>query len=475
MLAAASIALAVLSGAPAQARSPSPPSAAQRVVQRWLGSGALHGTDAGVAVIDADSGEVLASHQADRLLYLASVTKLLTTAAALRLLPEGIRFTTRAQGKVSAGRVSGPLRLVGGGDPKLLPPHLTQLAKDLFAAGVREIPDGVVVDTSFFGGDALPPGFAIKNTDAGYRASTGAAAVNFGAVRVLARGGRVGAPPRVTVQPASDAVVVDNRARTVGGKRKALQVVARALADGRTRLTVTGSLGRRARYNKRKRVASPDLMAGHLLVKALRGLGVDVRGGVRLSTEPTPADVPVLARVVGQDLQQTITDINVYSNNFMAETLFRHLGRGPGASSGGWKRAQERLATALAELGVQRRGVTLVNGSGLYRASRATAGAIARLLQRMATAPEGPRFARSMPVAGVSGTLRKRLRGEATRGRVKGKTGTLDEVVSLAAYVPTAGGRRLAVAIVINEAKATTTGRLRATIDTLVTRLARLP
>ena len=58
-------------------------------------------------------------------------------------------------------------------------------------------------------------------------------------------------------------------------------------------------------------------------------------------------------------------------------------------------------------------------------------------------------FESSLPVAGVDGTLARRMRGTAAEGRVHAKTGTISGVSNLAGYVTTTSGRHLAFAIMV--------------------------
>jgi D-alanyl-D-alanine carboxypeptidase/D-alanyl-D-alanine-endopeptidase (penicillin-binding protein 4) len=56
----------------------------------------------------------------------------------------------------------------------------------------------------------------------------------------------------------------------------------------------------------------------------------------------------------------------------------------------------------------------------------------------------------SLPIAGVDGTLERRMKGTAAEGNVRAKTGTLRYVYTLSGFVTTAGGQRLAFSIMLN-------------------------
>jgi D-alanyl-D-alanine carboxypeptidase/D-alanyl-D-alanine-endopeptidase (penicillin-binding protein 4) len=112
-------------------------------------------------------------------------------------------------------------------------------------------------------------------------------------------------------------------------------------------------------------------------------------------------------------------------------------------------------------------GVRLVDGSGLSLLNRLTATSLVALLSVAWSDPAlGPEFVRTLPVAGVSGTLRTRLLR--VRGRVQAKTGTTSAASSLAGYVT----GRYAFAILHNGRPVSTTWARRAQ-DRFVLVLAR--
>ena len=125
--------------------------------------------------------------------------------------------------------------------------------------------------------------------------------------------------------------------------------------------------------------------------------------------------------------------MGVESDNFTAEMLLKQLGAqtgGPGTSA----RGAAAVTAVLRTLGVPLGGVRLVDGSGLSLLNRLTATSLVSLLQIAWTDPAvRSGFVRVLPVAGVSGTMKRRL--APVRGRVQAKTGTTDTASTLAGYV----------------------------------------
>lgn len=450
---------------------------AQKILDRWAKGKTLRGLQVGVSVIDAQNGQTLAGRHATTVMNPASGTKLLTSAAALALLPLEPKWRTSLHGIIEDSRLQGPLRVVGGGDPKLLIAHVEQMAEAVLKSGVKAIPEGLVLHLGHFDTLGLPPAYEQKQTDAGYRPSVGALASNFGAVRVSVRPAkRVGGLVRVSVEGGPEAVDLSVSAKTVQGTKDDIAIRSIQRQDGSTQIVVSGSLGKGAKATGgRKRLYDPNLWTGRVLRHLLIQKGVEVGDAITVSLEPLGHDAgPALLTVSSRSLPETLEDINTWSNNFMAEMVLKQMGCEV-ATPCTWERGVMRATEALSDLGVPEDAFTFVNGSGLYRATMASPLAMTTLLVKMRADPlKFAAFDGSLAVSGKPGTLRGRLTGKGTRGKVRGKTGTLNEVVSLSGYLPTRRGRTLAFSVIVNGATPKRTSAIRRKIDQLVRRLTKL-
>ena len=448
----------------------------QRKLDRWLEHRALSGLRVGVAVADLKSGELIASHRAHEVLNPASGAKLVTTAAALKLLgPTHAWFT-------SFGLSGSSLQITGGGDPKLLPeeigPIIDKVAKKLKAQQIGQV-DAIRMDLSRYDSHQLPPAYAQKGTDAGYRPAIGAAGTSYGAIRVDVRPTRVGYPVEVSLNPATSIEII-NEGVTSRGKKSSLTIEATPITGGWVRLLVRGELGVEHSPDwVRRRIPDPNRLTAELVRDALTARGLaDATTPMILHRAPpknSQRKSPIeLYRHPSDDLTKTVDDINTWSNNYMAEVVFKELGKAPGHAAS-WERAAPRITKTLADWGVSPAEMRVVNGSGLYRGTLISTNAMTQLLVAVdKSADLATPFRESLARPGRAGTLSGRLKSPAARDRVWAKTGTLDEVVSLAGYIHTSGDHGLAFAIFINDADASRTGALRSAIDRLVLTLSRL-
>jgi D-alanyl-D-alanine carboxypeptidase/D-alanyl-D-alanine-endopeptidase (penicillin-binding protein 4) len=211
--------------------------------------------------------------------------------------------------------------------------------------------------------------------------------------------------------------------------------------------------------------ANPAAFAAARLDDALEARGVTVRLKPRAGL--TPAGARVLASVDSPPMERIIRLTNKPSDNFFAETLLKGLAHGAGGL--GTTAAGARIAASHARaLGAR---ATLVDGSGLSRADRASPRSIVRLLSAIYRSPDHDVFVSSLPIAGIDGTLFDRMRSGPARRRCVGKTGTLSNVSALSGYCEARSGDTYVYSILMNGVYPTGARRLQ---DRMLQSLAKL-
>lgn len=183
---------------------------------------------------------------------------------------------------------------------------------------------------------------------------------------------------------------------------------------------------------------------------ALAAAGI-AAGGVTSSTalEP-PAGATRLARHAPITLLAASSHINVPSHNEWADMLMRQLGwslEGDSSYGGGGK----AITDWLTSIGAPVDGVAFNDGSGLSHANRVSADVVCALLAHMERSPVGAAWRRTLAIGGVRGTLASRFTDGETRGRVFGKTGTLNDTITLSGYLENVhDGQRYRFSILFN-------------------------
>lgn len=214
----------------------------------------------------------------------------------------------------------------------------------------------------------------------------------------------------------------------------------------------------------RARLDAARFAAGRFAAK-LKAAGVTAAG--RSTSGAAPKGAKTIGFVDSRPIGEMAQFINVPSNNFAAEMLFRELGaryRDEGSLAAG----ADVVRDTLDDFGLHPR---IVDGSGLSRRNRATPREVVRLLERMRNQDIAQTWRDSLAVTGVTGTVKARMRRTAAAGRCHVKTGTLRLVSALAGYCRTANGRDLGFALMFNRAN---TSAAKAREDRIAVAIARL-
>ncbi len=406
-----------------------------------------------VQVVDVATGEEVWAHHPDRALNPASTTKLLTAATALRTLGPSYTFRTvfyADELPSPDGVLEGPLYVKGGGDPTVVVEKLWKIARDLELFGITTIRGGLVLDESMFGPDHRLPGWDKKRDrerGPAYFPALSALSLNFNTIALVVRPTQVGKPAALLLETdAGPYVRIEGDVRTGRkGSRRRVQIE-RKITDDQVIFTLSGTVPEGAPPRKYYRtVDDPTRYFGHALLALLEERGIQVEGGIRLGEVPELATYLVELR--SPPLASILMDMNKYSSNFMAEQVLRTVGaeiRGEGTTEAGLSVMREYLA----ELGFTD-GFTLHNGSGLAREGALSPALLSAVLLDMARDPRvGAEFRASLAIAGLDGTLRRRL--HEFPGRLRGKTGTLDGVHGLAGYIEAEDGKLYAFAFLAN-------------------------
>ena len=206
--------------------------------------------------------------------------------------------------------------------------------------------------------------------------------------------------------------------------------------------------------------------AASALMSALERRGVTVDAAPRAGRAPT--DGLALALDLSEPLAEIVRHVNRESDNFVAEMLLKELGASV-ARDGSTRAGARVVRTELEAAGVPTAGVRIGDGSGLSPRDRLTVKALVGILRAGAADPSiRDAFVTSLSVAGVSGTLEKRLARRPTRGRVIAKTGTTNAASALAGFI-----RRRYVFAILQNGSPVPYWSARAAQDRFVTILAR--
>ena len=440
----------------------------------------------GVLVVDPGRGETLYARNADKLFMPASNQKIITGATALTLLGADYRFPTTllARGPVRDGVLEGDLLVRGTGSPavsqsmlgaEVLAP-LRALGDSLRAKGITRIRGRVVAGPSPFTDSPLGFGWSWDDLDASYSAGVDALFFNEGFTQIVVHAGAApGDPVRAYTRPATTYPPLIVRARTVAravpGAPAADSIAARpAITVGydssRAGVAVGGTIA--VGDSTVEELAFRDQSAAYVaaLDEALRASGITIEG----ARTDTTARVDSLLAMTSPTLREILPVFEKPSQNQIGEILYKTLGlakTGVGTADS----ARAVVQRQLIEWGAPADGFAVRDGSGLSRHDYLSPRTIVTVLDVMRRSPDFRLFYDALPIAGVDGTIRNRMKGTPAEGNVHAKTGTLDKARSLSGYVTTADGRMLLFSALANN-YVVPTRRVDQVSDALAVRLA---
>lgn len=370
----------------------------------------------GAYAVDHTTGEVLLDTQSDKLFIPASVTKLFTSVAALELLGEEYRFSTDVcsdKELTADGVIDGNLYLVGGCDPDLKAADIRELARRVYACGVRTILGQVITDESRYGGRKLPT--HAEHDDLFYPYATEITPLSVD-------------DNCVTIRINNNELIIDQEVdycQILPAAYSSDTPVMREPMSNTFRLA--GDV--QEPWQMKAALFHPGQYAGRIFVDELHKLGVVMRGEAILDEEKRYT----IASHTSAPLGELLKKMNKMSHNLTGELLLRVL---------------PEDATKRYE--IDPNSCRLFDGAGLSRHNLVSPKAVVALLQHAVHASYAALLIDSLPIGGVDGTLASRLKDLPEGTFVKAKTGTLSGVSALAGILRTKDERDVLFSIFIN-------------------------
>lgn len=445
---------------PRKAVAPAVPTAVGNTFEERLGSlvnGSIaRSADAGIQIVDVESGRVAAERNPHMPLAPASNMKIFTTAAAIDLLDRDFQVTTPVyvRGDIDpAGTLQGDVKIVGRGDPTIggrfhdgqATAVLQEWASDLKRAGIKTIRGDLVFEYGYFDTEYIHPTWPVDQLVNWYEAPIASLSMQEGCVAVRVLPSRAGKRCVVQLEPPTGYVKVENSCTTGRG----LPFVTRH--RGTNTVIVRGGVPARSGSSEIfVTVENPIHYFAAVTAETFARSGIRVEGQLQI----VPRDPRPDWRLVTQHstpLSVIVYVINKKSQNHYAEQLLKILGAEKG-SGGSWAGGNRVVADwAVKEAGVPAGEFSPVDGSGMSRNNRATANAFIQVLRHMWSSPGRQDFVSSMPYSGdPDSKFGNRLRQAPYARQVYAKTGYIGGVVGLSGYVHAKSGKVYAFSFLFN-------------------------
>lgn len=419
-------------------------------INSLLNTAILKKASIGIRIVSVDLKDVLYEHNAEMSLNPASNTKLITSATALVKLTPQYQFTTTVYtaARLKDGRLDGDVYLKGGGDPTLLYEHLLQLAQELHNLGIRTIAGNVVGDDTFFDDEREFSGWQEFST--AYSGRISALSLQQNAVNVTVKSAsRSGGTPQILLNPPTSYLHV----KSTGVKRSGKNSKEMSWSDNDSETVVV-----RAKTSKKARagisvyvsIKNPSLFTTTTFKDALEQIGVRVEGNA-LSGKVPAKSVPIAVHY-SEPLSSIVCASNKSSSNFVAEQILKTVGAEIVGAPGSTEKGLSVVQGFLAELGIAPQSYILENGSGLSRNNRLSPAQIVRVLSYMyENFGVRAEFMASLAIAGVDGTLERRMKDTQAERNLRAKTGAINQVSCLSGYAASKNNEVFAFSIMMND------------------------
>lgn len=392
----------------------------------------------------------------------ASVMKLVTTYAALGILGANYRWKTELymQGAINAGTLNGNLIVKGYGAPDFTTAHLRTLLRGLRNRGIRNISGNLVFDNSYFQPSHTRSGSFDGKPYAAYNAQPDALMINQRISQFVVK--NVGGKARVySPSPAANIKIV-NKIKSVKSRcRGRARSPRKSISSGAHGHTITFSGVFSTRCGQRAYQHAITDPASIMFATIQRYWQQDVGGkmNARFVRAIKPVNAQLLVTHHSAPLHQIIREVNKESNNVMARQILLTMGAHRLGAPSTTRKGEHAVKTWLQSRGLNFPELRIDNGSGLSRWATISSRHVGELLLDAYKGPNRQYMLNSLAVAGVDGTMKKRLRRSAIRGRGHFKTGTLKNARAIAGYVKGRDGKMYIVSILHNDPSARSRSR----------------
>ncbi|MCQ2188322.1 MAG: D-alanyl-D-alanine carboxypeptidase/D-alanyl-D-alanine-endopeptidase [Paludibacteraceae bacterium] len=424
-------------------------------VKKFVDDPGLLTAGVGILVKDVETGEIVAEYRKKTNLIPASITKLITTAAAFEILSDTFRFETKVvmEGhKSKDSTLHGSIYIIGGGDPSIASKYnkspnnfFTNAANAVSKEGIKKVDGAMIGDASLYAQCAQMPIWLVEDIGTYYAPTPSAICAYDNMIRVY-----VNNPETDSIAIVSHTVPNTSLLNIkVINKDTPYRVMA---TDYSWNKTIEGPFA----VGKVQEIISenpePALFVADNVEQILKESGVEFTkpaSTTRIDDFAKSDSCKLLYTHYSAPLSEIIRETNFHSINLYAENIFLYLGLRNSLTSSYPKSISSTFGWWNAH-GVNAKGTYQVDGSGLSMKNAINPNFFVDVLIYMKNKSKyANAFYESLPVCGVSGTVKSFLANTPLKGKAHFKSGSMERVQNYAGYVEH-GDKTYAVCLMVN-------------------------
>ncbi len=421
------------------------------------------GSQWSILISRKSDNKTIFSKYPDQKLIPASNMKVPICSAALLRLGATYTYQTRLylNGNQEGSTFRGDIIVVGSGDPSIggrfnsgdLTFLFRQWAALIKRQNIRTVTGNVIGVDDFFDNQQYGLNWHPEDYVEWYAAEISALTFNDGCIDLTIRGSsRVGRPASIQLEPQTDYITIANQVKTVSSRRRERKITFHREPESR-KMRISGALRTRYTWKGWATVANPTLYFVSVFKEVLEKEGIRIQGHPKDVDDvrflPDQKSWKLLDTYESPPLSRLIEVCLKNSQNLYAEHFLKTLGAvdyGIGSLETGAAAVKDILYQQGGNIDEQ----YIADGSGLSRENRISARALVRILQTIDSTVYRKSFREALPLAGVDGTLERRMRATAAYHRVRAKTGTLSGVRALSGYIKAQSGETYIFSMLAN-------------------------
>ena len=447
----------------------SPTEILQKRIDSLANSPFLQNGFVGVSIRGMKSGQNLIEYNAQKSLAPASTMKLISSATAFIALGENYTYPTTLEysGQIKDSVLTGNIIIKGSGDPSLgswrfknYPDYkqLTEIwAKKIKDLGIREIKGRVLGDGNFFDENIIPDTWSWG--DIGNYYGSGAYGLNinenlywvtFKPASYLEGATLLKTAPDLPYYQKINRVLTDK-----AGTGDQVNIYATPYQDV---LIMEGFVPMGENFSVKGSIPDPALFSAYFLQKKLEEIGLKVSESPMSWMEANkrniylqhPPQTIIIETYTSPPLRELARECNFQSINLYAEAFLKtpsvmlNLGGSTDAAVKGLKQIWQGK-------GLKLEGLRMKDGSGLSPANSITPNNMTDVLSAMVSEKSFTAFYESIPVVGVSGTVKNLALKSRSVGNVRAKSGSIDGVRAYSGYFTNKNGEMMCFSMMLNK------------------------
>ena len=441
----------------------------------------------GFSLRDAQTNTIVFEKNANKNFNIASNLKLLTTATALLVLGDDFTFKTMLEydGNINNGVLEGNIYIKGGGDPTLgsykmnnttnFDDLLIIWANAIKTAGIKEIKGQIIADTRLYDDNAIPqgwiwgdignyygaPAYALNIADNSYQ-------INFTPATKIDEIAQI-----ASIFPQIPNLIFTNKMKTAtAGTGDNGYIDGAPYQYTRFLHGTIPQMPQGGTFSIKGSIPDPAYLCAQKLQEILKKQNINTskdatctRLLMQISAQKNTVISSETKKIIhtqkSPTLKNIVSWINLYSVNLYAEGVFKAVNLQLNSQNNNQNNNQnnaenntEKLFEFWKNKKINLETAKIEDGSGLSKDNGISPNLMTALLSQMQKETDKGNvfdsFYKSLPIAGVSGTLTSVGKGTILAGNLRAKTGSLSNAIAFSGYFKNVQGKMMCFSLVAN-------------------------